>query len=99
MNGRVEVNTKFWLENMEGRKYVEIVKEGKMILLKCVLKTRMWMCELNVTVSEQDPVEGYWKHGSELSVQEFLNLPNSYEIHKACLIGLVHETCYFQSTA
>jgi hypothetical protein len=84
---------------MEGRKYVGIVKECKMIILKCVLKSRMWMCDFIVTLSEQDPVQGYWKHGIELSVQEFLNLPNNYEIHKACLIGLVHETCYCQSKA
>jgi hypothetical protein len=45
---------------------VGIVEAGKMILLKCILKTR----ELNVTVSEQDPVKGFCKHGYELSVQD-----------------------------
>jgi hypothetical protein len=84
------MNTEFWLENMEGRSYLGVVEEGKMILLKCILKTR----ELNVTVSEEDPVKGFCKHGYELSVQEFLDLPTNYEILKSCFITLVHETCY-----
>jgi hypothetical protein len=38
------------------------------------------MCELNVTVAEQDPVKGCCKRGNELSVQEFIDLPSNYEI-------------------
>jgi hypothetical protein len=57
------MNTEFRFENIKGRIYVGIVETGKMILLKCILKTR----ELNVTVSEQDPVKGFCK---QLSVQD-----------------------------
>ena len=60
MNGKMEMNTKFWLENMEDN-YVRIAEKGKRIILKCILKNRMWMCELTVTVSEQDPVNGCCK--------------------------------------
>ena len=51
MYGKIEMNTKFWLENMGGN-YGGIAEEGMRIILKCILRIRMWMCELTVTVSE-----------------------------------------------
>jgi hypothetical protein len=84
-------NTKFWLENMEGN-YVGIAEKAKRIILKCILKPRMWMCELTVTVSEQDPVKGCCKHVNALTLQEFLDLPSNYETFTSCCIGLVNET-------
>jgi len=96
--GKMEMNTKFLLENIDGN-YGGIAEEGKRIILKCILKIRMWMCELTLTVSEQGPVKGCCKRVNELTLQEFLDLPSNYEIFTSCFIGLVNETFYVHSTA
>jgi hypothetical protein len=82
-----------------GGNYVGIAVKGKMVILKCILKARMWMCELAVTVSEQDPMKDCCKRVNELTPQKFLDLPNNYEIFTSWFIGLVNETRYFHSTA
>jgi hypothetical protein len=97
MCGKMEVNTKFWLENIE-ENYMGIAEKGKGIILKYILKTWMWMCELTVAVSEQDPVKGCCKRVNELTLQEFLDLPSNYEIFTSFCIVLITEMFYFHST-